>query len=78
MMEGIKDLDFSRVEDVIPPMLIMIITVITTDLMIGLASACFVYTAIVAATRQWQKVTRMLLTLDAIFVVYIILAQQVR
>lgn len=78
MMEGIKDLDFSRVEDVIPPMLIMIITVITTDLMIGLASACFVYTAIVAATRQWHKVTRMLLTLDAIFVVYIILAQQVR
>jgi len=78
MLEGVKDLDFSSPEDTIPPMLILIITVVTTDLMMGLVSACFVYTAIVVATRQWQKVTRMLLALDAIFVVYIILAQQVR
>lgn len=76
MMEGIRDLDTSRPENAIPPLLILLITVVTTDLMMGLAIGCFVYSLIVLATRQWQKLTAMLLTLDVIFIIYIIIAHR--
>jgi AGZA family xanthine/uracil permease-like MFS transporter len=76
MMEGIRDLDTSLPENAIPPILILLITVVTTDLMMGLAIGCFVYSLIVLATRQWQKLTAMLVTLDVIFIIYIIIAHR--
>ncbi len=76
MMEGIRDLDTSRPENSIPPLLILLITVVTTDLMMGLAIGCFVYSLIVFSTRQWQKLTPMLIALDFIFIIYIIIAHQ--
>jgi AGZA family xanthine/uracil permease-like MFS transporter len=76
MMEGIRDLDTSRPENAIPPLLILLITVVTTDLMMGLAIGCFVYSLIVLATRQWQKLTSMLIGLDVIFIIYIIIAHR--
>ncbi|SER55554.1 putative MFS transporter, AGZA family, xanthine/uracil permease [Faunimonas pinastri] len=73
MMEGIRDLDVTRPENALPPIMTLLITVCTTDLMMGLTVGCFVYTLIVLATRQWQKVTPWLLGLDAIFIIYMIL-----
>ena len=73
MMEGIRDLDVSRPENAIPPILILLLVVVTTDLMMGLASGCFVYTLIVLATRQWHKLTGMLLAVDAVLILYIVL-----
>jgi AGZA family xanthine/uracil permease-like MFS transporter len=73
MMEGIRDIDTSRPENAIPPILILLLVVVTTDLMMGLASGCFVYTLIVLATRQWRKLTGMLLAVDAVLVLYVVL-----
>ena len=73
MMEGIRDLDTIHPEDAIPPILILLLVVVTTDLMMGLASGCFVYTLIVLARRQWRKLTPMLLTVDAVLILYVVL-----
>lgn len=73
MMEGIRDIDTSCPENAIPPILILLLVVVTTDLMMGLASGCFVYTLIVLATRQWRKLTPMLLAVDAVLMLYVVL-----
>ena len=77
MLEGVRGLDFSVPENAMPPFFILIITAVTTDLMMGLASACFLYTLIAAARKMWTKLTPVLLVLDAVFVVYIVLALKV-
>ena len=73
MMEGIRDLDTALPENAIPPILILLLVVVTTDLMMGLSSGCFVYTLIVLARRQWAKLTPMLLAVDAVLVLYVVL-----
>ena len=73
MMEGIRDLDTAAPEDAIAPILILLLVVVTTDLMMGLSSGCFVYTLIVLARRQWHKLTPMLLGVDAVLILYIVL-----
>ncbi len=73
MMEGIRDLDTTHPEDAIAPILILLLVVVTTDLMMGLSSGCFVYTLIVLATGRWHKLTPMLLAVDAVLLLYVVL-----
>lgn len=73
MMESIRDLGRERPEDGVAAILILLVTVTTTDLMMGLATGCFAYSAIVLATRAWDRVTPMLLCIDAILIVYVVL-----
>jgi AGZA family xanthine/uracil permease-like MFS transporter len=77
MLYGMRSLDFSVPENAIPPFLILIITAVTTDFMMGLASACFTFSLVAAARSAWHKLTPALLIVDAVFIVYIILALKV-
>ncbi|MDT8872067.1 solute carrier family 23 protein [Komagataeibacter rhaeticus] len=57
MLRGIAELDTGRPENWLPPLLITVIIATTTNLMIALASGCLVYTLVVAAQRQWQRLS---------------------
>jgi AGZA family xanthine/uracil permease-like MFS transporter len=70
MMEGIKDIDPDIPETCFPPILTLLVTVCTADLMAGMGAGCFVYTLMVAGTRQWSKLSPMLLGIDAVFLIY--------
>jgi AGZA family xanthine/uracil permease-like MFS transporter len=74
MMEGVLDLRTDQPEDFAPAIIILLITVTTSDLMMGMALGCFVYTAIVIARRQWQRLTAMVVVIDVIFVAYMALS----
>lgn len=78
MMEGIRDLDPSKPEDCFPPILILLVTVATANLMAGMATGCFVHTLMLAATRQWRRITPMLLLIDAVLVIYFIVAAGIK
>ena len=73
MMEGLGGLDLARPESTLPPLSMLLFTVCTGDLMVGLSVGCFVYTLTVAALRQWAKITPMVVGLDAVFVVFMVL-----
>ncbi|PZX13017.1 AGZA family xanthine/uracil permease-like MFS transporter [Palleronia aestuarii] len=75
MMEGIRDLDVTEPENAIAPIMTLLITVTTTNLIMGIAMGCFVYTLIVIARRRWEHVTPMLIGLDVIFLIFIYLSQ---
>jgi AGZA family xanthine/uracil permease-like MFS transporter len=77
MMEGIFDLCTDRPGDFAPGVIIMLITVTTSDLMIGMALGCFTYTAVAIACRQWRSLTAMVLAIDALFIGYLFLSTQV-
>jgi AGZA family xanthine/uracil permease-like MFS transporter len=78
MMEGVRDIDLSKAENAFPALLIIILTACTTDLLMSLATGCFLYTLIVAAKRQWRSLTPILIGLDIVFIVYIGLAPAVQ
>jgi adenine/guanine/hypoxanthine permease len=77
MMEGVMEVDLTKSEISLPPLFMLIITVCTSDLMAGLAVGCFVYTAILLSLRKWNSITRMILLLDAVFVIYLILRNSI-
>lgn len=74
MMEGIRDIDPAVPESSLPPIFTLLITVCTANLMAGMGSGCFVYTLLVAARRQWSKLTPMLLGIDAVFLLYFVVS----
>jgi AGZA family xanthine/uracil permease-like MFS transporter len=74
MMEGIRDIDPAIPETCFPPILTLLVTVCTADLMAGMGSGCFVYTLMVAAQRQWSKISPMLLGIDAVFALYFVVS----
>jgi len=74
MMEGIRDIDPAIPETCFPPILTLLVTVCTADLMAGMGSGCLVYTLMVAASRQWSKLSPMLLGIDAVFVLYFVVS----
>ncbi len=76
MMEGIRDLGREHPEDAIATILILLVTVTTTDLMMGLSTGCLAYTLIVLARRAWDRVTPMLLCIDAILIAYVVLVTE--
>jgi len=73
MLEDIVQIDRTRPEVLLPPLLMIIFTVCTMDLMAGLAVGCFSSTLLAIALRQWKNVTLTLIALDAIFGLYLIL-----
>jgi adenine/guanine/hypoxanthine permease len=73
MMEGLAGLDLRQPEATLPPLSMLLLTVCTGDLMVGLSVGCFVYTLTTAALGQWSKLTPMVLGLDAAFVLFLVL-----
>jgi adenine/guanine/hypoxanthine permease len=74
MMEGIRDIDPAIPETCFPPILTLLVTVCTADLMAGMGSGCLVYTLMVAASRKWSKLSPMLLGIDAVFLLYFVVS----
>jgi AGZA family xanthine/uracil permease-like MFS transporter len=73
MLEDIVQIDRTQPELILPPLLMIIVTVCTLDLMAGLAIGCFCYTLLALFLRRWQQVTVTLVALDAIFCLYLVL-----
>lgn len=73
MMEDLRDIDTSSPELYVPPLLTVLITVVATDLMLGMAAGLFSYTLILVALRRVRELKPILLGLDATFVLYIAL-----
>jgi AGZA family xanthine/uracil permease-like MFS transporter len=73
MLEDITQIDRTKPELVLPPLLMIIFTVCTLDLMAGLAIGCFSYTLLAVCLRQWAKISVTILALDAIFALYLVL-----
>ncbi len=77
MLEDIRHLDPTVPDESLPPLLMIIFTVCTMDLMAGLAIGCFSYTLFAGSLGKWKKVTPTLLLLDAVFVLYLILRNKI-
>ncbi len=73
MLEDIGTLDRRRPGQMLPPLLMIIFTVCTMDLMAGLAVGCFSYSLLALAVREWKKLTATIIVLDAIFALYLVL-----
>ena len=74
MMEGIRDIDPAIPESCFPPILTLLVTVCTADLMAGMGTGCLAYTMTVAAGRKWSKISPMLLAIDAVFILYFVVS----
>jgi AGZA family xanthine/uracil permease-like MFS transporter len=77
MLEAVVDLDRSHVENAIPPLLMVVVTACTTDLMAGFATGCVMYTLLVAGKRGLRAVSPMLWGIDAVLVLYLALAARI-
>ena len=77
MLEDLSQLDTSSPENFMPPLLTLLVTAVTTDLMLGMAAGLFSYTLIVIALGRRALVTPVLLSLDAAFSFYIVLMRHV-
>jgi AGZA family xanthine/uracil permease-like MFS transporter len=78
MTGGVREFDLSKLGTVVPTILMLVITIIMHDLLLGLAAACFLHTLIALKPGTTEKITPMLLTLDAVFILYIALAETIR
>jgi AGZA family xanthine/uracil permease-like MFS transporter len=74
MMEGIREIDPAVPESCFPPILTLLVTVCTADLMAGMATGCLAYTLTVAGLRKWSKITPMMLVIDAVFILYFVVS----
>nr|WP_242011838.1 NCS2 family permease [Acetobacter oeni] len=72
MMEGIRHLDCSRLENVVSAVLIMLLTVTTGNLVVGLAAGSFAYTLMALVLRI--RTGPVLLLTDALLALYLILS----
>jgi len=77
MMEGLGGLDVAKPGSALPALSMMLFTVCTSDLLVGLAVGFFVHTLTVVALRQWAKLTAMVLTLDLIFAIFLVLRNSI-
>lgn len=77
MLEGVSSIETgSSLEKTMVPLATLLMTACTADLMIGLSSGCFIYTVIVVTSKQWKKITPMLLVLDTALAFYMALSVQ--
>lgn len=74
MFEGIRDLDTSCPENSIPPILTILVTVVTMNIVLGLAFGCFAYSLAAFFSRKVRQLSPMLLVLDVIFLVYMVVS----
>jgi adenine/guanine/hypoxanthine permease len=77
MLEDVRHLDPRVPDESLPPLLMIIFTVCTMDLMAGLAIGCFSYTLFTGSLGKWKKVTPTLLLLDAVFALYLVLRNSI-
>lgn len=77
MMEDVRRLDAKRLDEALPPLLMVLFTVCTMDLMAGLAVGCFSYTLFAMVLGQRRKVTSTLVLLDGVFVLYLVLRDRI-
>jgi AGZA family xanthine/uracil permease-like MFS transporter len=73
MMEGLAGIDMRQPTYSLPPLLMLVVTACTGDLMAGLAIGLFVYSATSLALSGWRRLTPMVLALDGVFVLYLVL-----
>lgn len=73
MMEGLVGISWTNPESALTPFAMLLFTVCTGDLLVGLAVGFFVYTLTTLALRQWAKITGMVFALDLVFVVFLVL-----
>lgn len=76
MLSGLTDLKNLSAREQIIPLLMVLITVMTGDFMISLALGLLLFTFLAITTRRWQDITVMLLTLDGVFVTYLVLSSR--
>lgn len=75
MLDGLRELDTSAPEHCLPPLLMLLVTACSADLMVALALGCFIYTLMLLARRRWPGA--MVIWLDAVFVLYLALRGQI-
>ncbi len=73
MMEGLTELDVSNPLETISAGMIVLLTVTTANLMIGICAGCFAYTIMAAVTRNWKRLTPVFLLTNVLLVIYLIL-----
>lgn len=71
MLDGLRELDTSAPENYLPPLLMLLVTACSADLMVALTLGCFAYTLMQLARRRWPGC--MMLGLDAVFALYLAL-----
>lgn len=74
MLDVVRTIDVSTPESMMPPLLMLLVAVVTTDLMMSLCLGCFSYTLIAIGRRRWSALTPMLIGLDAALALYLVLA----
>jgi adenine/guanine/hypoxanthine permease len=77
MISRIRDVDFSDATASTASLLMLLVTALTSDLMMAIASGLFVYTCLALATGRRALLTPIVLGLDAVFLVYVVLAQNI-
>ena len=75
MMQGFTQLAADRLEDSIPAVLILLITITTADLMMGICTGCFAYTLMMLARGAWRQLFPVMLSVDVVLVLYIFLSR---
>jgi AGZA family xanthine/uracil permease-like MFS transporter len=73
MLEDLRELDVSSVAESAPPLLILLVTAVAGDLMLGMAAGLFSYTVLAVGMGRRASITPVLLLLDAAFVLYVVL-----
>lgn len=73
MMEGLGELSLAKPGSALSPLSMLLFTVCTEDLLVGLAVGFFVYTLTMLALRQWAKITAMVVALDCVFIIFMVL-----
>ncbi|MFT8417766.1 MAG: NCS2 family permease [Acetobacter sp.] len=73
MMEGLTELDVADPLQTISAGMIVLLTVTTANLMIGICAGCFAYTVMAAATRSWKRLPPVFLLTNVLLVIYLVL-----
>lgn len=73
MMEGLAELDVSDPIQSVSAGMIVLLTVTTANLMIGICAGCFAYTVMAVATRSWARLTPVFLLTNVLLVIYLVL-----
>ncbi|GBQ22617.1 xanthine/uracil/vitamin C transporter [Gluconacetobacter sacchari DSM 12717] len=76
MMDGIRHLDCTRLENTVSAVLIMLLTVTTGNLVVGLAAGAFAYTFMALALRI--RLSPVLLLTDGLLALYLLLSALAR
>jgi len=73
MLSGLTSVVRETADEMLAPLFMVIVTLLTGNFMISLACGLLLYSALMVATRQWRKLTPMLLGLDVVFLVFLVL-----